>query len=260
MKLTHTPRHPVIKLALSTLIFVLACGRDGPVPVTSRDGAAADTPATTSTQYVVAVDLSSSLTATERANHEALLHALVNELDFGDRLVLLKAHADGVRDSSTTRVVSIPVPQRSRPSTRDLSARALARQTADLYVTSLFKSAPVNGTDLFATMHTAAENTGQGGGARRVLLILSDMLQCADSLCIEPPRDVPDSAWITGRKERRLIPSLDAVCVSVVGADKSTEHGVQVLDFWRRYFQAAGANFDPRRYVHSGASPAMLRC
>ncbi|HEV3049254.1 MAG TPA: hypothetical protein VGX50_03055, partial [Longimicrobium sp.] len=72
--------------------------------------------AATPTQYVVAVDLSTSLTATERANHKALLHSLVATLEYGDQLVLLKAHEAGAKaDTSTVRTVSMPVPRGRKP-------------------------------------------------------------------------------------------------------------------------------------------------
>jgi hypothetical protein len=209
---------------------------------------------------VVAVDLSSSLTPTERENHEKLLRALVKELDFGDQLVLMKAHAAGIRDTSTARTVSMPVLTGSQPLKREQDELDLQRDLADRYVASLFKTAPVNGTDLFATLHTAGEQMGTGTGARKVLVVLSDMLQCTADVCMERPARLRDSAWVAGQKAAGVVPTLSDVCVSVVGADDSTVHGVRVRDFWRHYFQAADASFSPTRYMHNAPSPAALRC
>ncbi|HEX2206094.1 MAG TPA: hypothetical protein VHG93_00310 [Longimicrobium sp.] len=220
----------------------------------------ADTPPRTPTQYVVAVDLSTSLTPTERKAHQDLLHALVRDLDFGDRLVLLKTHAAGIRDTSTARVVTMPVPRGSRPLQRERDELELQRQTADGYVTTFFKAQPVHGTDLFATMHTAGERVREGTGARKVLVVLSDMLQCTRGVCMERPGGLPDSAWISAQKQQGLVPGLEGVCVSIVGADATTAHGVSVREFWRRYFQTAGASFDPARYVHGASTAAALRC
>lgn len=222
--------------------------------------ATADAPPRTPTQYVVAVDLSTSLTPTERAGHEALLHALVKELDYGDRLVLLKTHAAGIRDTSTARTVSMPVPRGSQPLQREKDELDLARQTADLYVTNLFKTPPVNGSDLFATMHTAGERAREGTSARKVLVVLSDMLQCTRAVCMERAGGLPDSAWIAAQKDQGLVPALDSICVSIVGPDATTAQGVGVRQFWSRWFQAAGARFSPARYVHSASTPAALRC
>lgn len=214
----------------------------------------------TSTQFVVAVDLSTSLTETERASHQALLRALVKDLDYGDRLVLLKAHAAGIRDTSTARTVTMPTLRGSQPLQREKDELELARQTADLYVASLFKTAPVNGTDLFATMHTAGERAREGTGARKVLVVLSDMLQCTPDVCMERPNGLPDSTWLAGQKQQGLVPALDSICVSVVGPDATTTQGVKVREFWSRYFQTAGASFSANRYVHNASTPAALRC
>lgn len=250
-------RFPRSGITIPVLSLLAACG--GGTPARSAEAVAAE-PARTPTQFVVAVDLSTSLTATERASHQALLHALVGELDYGDRLVLLKAHAAGVRDTSTARTVSMPVPRGSRPLQREKDELELARQTADLYVTSLFKTPPVNGSDLFATLHTAGERAREGAEGRSVLVVLSDMLQCAGGVCMERAGGLPDSGWIAAQKEQGLVPSLASVCVAVVGADASTAHGVKVREFWNGYFQTAGASFSPQRYVHSASSPSSLRC
>lgn len=246
-------RRAALVPAIGALLVSAACGGGART-------AQAETPARTPTEYVVAVDLSTSLTPTERESHKALLQSLVRELDFGDRLVLLKTHAAGIRDTSTARTVAMPVARGSRPLQREKDELEVARQTADVYVASLFKSAPVNGSDLFATVHTAGEQMQGRTSARRVLVVLSDMLQCTGDVCMEGTRPLPDSAWIAARKQQQLVPLLEGVCVAVVGADDSNARGVGVRDFWRRYFQAAGASFNPERYVHSASDPSVLRC
>lgn len=244
---------------LPVLVLLAACG-GGTTPQPGRAETAV--PARTPTQYVVAVDLSTSLTPAERANHETLLHALVAGLEYGDQLVLLKAHAAGVKnDTSTVRMMTMPVPRGSKPLQRDKDALALQRQTADLAVTRLFQNAATHGSDLLATMHSAGERTREGGGRRKVLLVLSDMLQCTPgSLCMERVDGIPDSSWIAAQKTASLIPALDSVCVSVVGAVASTTEGVKVREFWEDYFESAGADFSPARYVHSASSPSVLSC
>lgn len=235
------------------LLALAACGGGG-------GRAEAAEPARTPTQYVVAVDLSTSLTPTERAHHETLLKALVADLDYGDQLVLVKAHAAGVRDTSTVRTVSMPALSGSNPLQREKDALSLQRQTAEMAVASLFKNAPTHGTDLFATLHSAGERARESDGKRKVLFVLSDMLQCAGGVCMERADGLRDSTWIAAQKQAGLVPPLDQVCVSVVGADASTSHGVQVREFWSDYFQTAGARFDTSRYMHSASSPAVLRC
>lgn len=245
-------------ITLPLLGLLTACPQSG---TEQRSGTKTDEPARASTQYVVAVDLSTSLTDTERGNHKQLLDALAASLDFGDRLVLLKAHQAGVKsDTAKPRIVSMPGLMGNEPLQSDLDELELQRETAANAVTSLFKTAPVNGTDLFATMHTAGERARESEGKRAVLLVLSDMLQCTADVCMERPNGLRDSAWIAAQKQAGLVPPLDQVCVSVVGADASTSHGVKIREFWSDYFQTAGARFSPNRYMHSASSPAVLRC
>jgi hypothetical protein len=247
----HTKRPGLragLVLAAAVLVSAAKCGKETPLPPR------------TPTQYIVAVDLSSSLTPTERENHQKLLRALVKELDFGDRLVLMKAHAAGIRDTSTVRTVSMPTLTGSQPLTREQNELDLQRDLADRYVVSLFKTAPVNGTDLFATLHTAGEQMATRTGAHKVLVVLSDMLQCTADVCMERPNGLRDSAWIASQKATGVVPPLNDVCISVVGADDSTVHGVGVRNFWRHYFKAADASFSPTRYMHDAPNPAALRC
>ena len=214
-----------------------------------------------STQYIVAVDLSTSMDAPARAAHEKLVYALVDNLDFGDQLILLKVHDNGVRSGVAMKSITAPVLTGSKATTGKKNALRLTRQTANLYVSTLFKGDPVVGSDILATLHTAANlAAGSATGSRTELLILSDMLHCAAPVCMDPPKAVPDSSWIEARKQQGLIRPLDHVCVSVVGADDSTLEGVRVREFWRRYFQAAGADFSPDRYVHTASPTGIARC
>jgi len=213
------------------------------------------------TQFIVAVDLSTSMDSMARATHEKVLHALVDSLGFGDRLVLLTVHEKGVKSGAAMKSVAAPVLTGSKPTTGKKHALRLTRQTANLYVSTLFKGDPVVGSDILATLHTAANlAAGSASGSRTELLILSDMLHCAAPVCMDPPKAVPDSSWIEARKQQGLIRPLDHVCVSIVGADDSTLEGVRVRDFWRLYFQAAGADFSPTRYVHTAPPTGIARC
>jgi hypothetical protein len=249
---TQLARGAARVVVTSMLIFAAACTRP-PVVREVRSPA---------TQYVVAVDLSTSQDSTERDTHKALLHGLADELDFGDRLVLLKAHAAGVEDTSRVRTIRIPRLRGTKPLPKEKTARDFARRTANANVTALFKSEQVPGTDLLATLHTAGELAeDRNDSTRTVLVLLSDMLHCAQGVCMEPPsRHVPDSAWIEKRKQEERLPSIEQMCVVVVGADGFADGGPRIREFWRRYLSAAGANFDPRRYVHRASSADMLRC
>ena len=261
MNLVLTPRLRRPLLPLVAIVLGGGCG-GGDSQKTGAGARTVEVPARAATQYVVAVDLSTSLTDTERGNHKVLLDALAAGLEFGDRLVLLKAHPAGVKsDTATPRIVTMPSLEGEHPLQSDLDELDMQREAAANAVASLFKTAPLNGTDLFATMHSAGERSRESEGKRNVLLVLSDMLQCTSgSVCMERVDELPDSSWIITQKEQGLVPSLDSVCVSVVGADASTAQGVKVREFWNAYFRAAGARFSPARYVHGASTPTALRC
>ncbi|HEX6909348.1 MAG TPA: hypothetical protein VF142_03085 [Longimicrobium sp.] len=211
-------------------------------------------------QFVVAVDMSTSLTPAERGNQQRLLKELAASLDFGDRLVLLKAHAAGVRsDTSTVHVVAMPA-VKGEPLRSQAEELEMGRGRAERAAKRMFQTEQAKGTDLLSTLYTAGERARETTGARTVLVLLSDMLHCADSICMEPPGEVPDSTWVAARTEAGRMPGLDGICIVTVGADVSTDHGVRVREFWRRYFRATGADFSESRYVHGASSAAMLRC
>lgn len=252
MKSIYRTRRAVLLVALSVFTPAAACRRTVPEPK----------PRPAATQYIVAVDLSTSQDSTDRATYKALLHEFAEKLDFGDRLVLFKAHAAGLQDTSIVRPLSIARLHGSKPLPKETATRNLTRETASGRVTSLLKNGQIRGTDLLATLHTAGELAeAPNDSTRTVLVLLSDMLQCAQGVCMEPPQaDVPDSAWIEQRRQQDRLPSLRGMCVVVVGADEFAEEGVRVREFWRRYFAAAGANFDAKRYVHRASSAEMLTC
>lgn len=247
-------RRSAAMVAISILATAGACRRTGE--------SAEEVRRPPSTEYVVAVDLSTSQDSADRGIYEALLHELAAGLDFGERLVLLKAHEAGVADTSKVRTTTIQRLRGAKPLGREKNARERAQGTASANVTMLFKSKPVPGTDLLATLHTAGELAeGPNDSTRTVLVLLSDMLHCAEDVCMEPPRKhVPDSAWINRRKQEKRLPSIERMCVVVVGADGFAAEGVPVREFWQRYFAASGANFDEKRYVHRASSAELLKC
>ena len=250
--MTLTSRASLLFVAIPTLCSAWACGDPPPDPPAAR----------IATQYIVAVDLSTSQDSADRATYKALLHELTEELDFGDRLVLFKAHAAGLQDTSVVRPLSIARTRGPRPLPKEAAARDIMRETASGRVTSLFRNEQIRGTDLLATLHTAGELAeAPSDSTRTVLVLLSDMLQCAQGVCMEPPRgQVPDSAWIEARKQEGRLPSIQRMCVVVIGADEFAAEGVRIREFWRRYLAAAGANLDAKRYVHRASSAELLKC
>jgi hypothetical protein len=241
------------------MMTLVACGNETRSPDTA-EATPPHAPAAAK-QVVVAVDLSGSLTDQERTSNRNLLSILAGSMTYGERLVLVQAHAKGVRDDAVVNPIEMPVARNpARPLERDRRALAMAHQTADIYIGKLFQRPPANGTDLIATLHTAAERVRDGGGRQTTLVVLSDMLQCTRDFCMERTGVVPDSEWILAQKGQGLMPDLSGVCVSVVGADATTPQGVRVREFWESYFQAAGADLTRERYFHKTSNPALLSC
>lgn len=212
-------------------------------------------------QAIVAVDLSGSLTPEELRRHQQLVGAVIEGLSFDDRLVLLAIRTDGARDDSRTWKTIMPGARNpSRPLSREERQLEQAKAEAHDIAGALFRSPPAPGTDIFATLHAAADFIREAGESRPSLLILSDMLQCTGGVCMENAGGVPGESWIERQQERGLLPSLDGVCVSIVGGDASTPQGVNVRDFWGMYLTQAGARFDVGRYRYQASSVRSLEC
>lgn len=225
------------------------------------DAGADPTPKPPPAQFIVAVDLSGSINAAERSANKDLVSAFAQQLDFGERLIVLEAHADGVKN--TPRPVVIDVPE-AGPGGFALADDSLNRtetiRIRSRDIDSVFTRGEAPLTDLFATLHTAAERLREAPDRPATIVMLSDMLQCAGGVCMERPEQIPNPAWVAARAESGEIPNLRGACVVIVGADASTAEGRRVREFWTAYFTAAGARLREENYSYSLTSPRRLRC
>lgn len=212
-------------------------------------------------QYIFAVDFSGSISPSERSANAQLLAAFTRTLSYGDRLVVMEAHARGRRGTPQPFVLDLPTPDFGQPTEDDSITLSGAIQNAQTRIQQELAAPVANGTDLFATLHSAAERAREAPGRKSTLVLMSDMLQCADgSICMEENGEVPDSVWIAEQKSKNALPNLSGTCVVVVGADASTPHGLRVRDFWIAYFAATGAQFRPEKYSYQVTSPENLAC
>lgn len=212
-------------------------------------------------QVIAIVDRSSSVTPTETRHQQQVLSSLVEGLSFGDRLVLIVAHAKGIRTDSAIPPVEMPVANNvERPLSRENTALKSAKTRALRQIDRLFARGTVAGTDLLATLHTAEDAVHDAGDRDVTLIVLSDMLQCADGVCMEGQGGVPSASWVAQKSRDGTIPNLRNACVSAVGADDTSARGVDVRDFWARYFAASGAQFSTTRYRHAVTRIESLRC
>ena len=109
------------------------------------------------------------------------------------------------------------------------------------------------GSDLFGGLARASIELGDAAGARKRLIVLSDMRQFGRGYNFERPIVAPAKA-LEATQGQGLIPRLDGVEVWVLGAhtvgiDERHWDGLRV--FWAEYFRRAGATlnaFSPNRH------------
>jgi hypothetical protein len=249
-------------IALLSACALNACGNGNTQEAALASYSAEDVPTREPVDVVAVVDHSNSITLQERTRQQELLRELVQELSFDDRLVIQVAHAEGVREGIAPIVAVMPSARNGeRPARSESLALESAKRSADQAVRTLSANPVIARTDLIATMHTAANRFVPSDASRPLLLIMSDMLQCAGDVCFETPgSSVPDASWTTAEKEEGTLPELSGICVSVVGADPSSSHGVRVREFWARYFEAAGAKFEKDRYRYDVSAISSTGC
>lgn len=221
----------------------------------AASGASAGSPsdATAESRTVVAVvDFSGSQTSHAVREGRRYLEEVVDGLDYGDRLVLLEMYRSGPRDSVGSFVRDMPDPVRPGATTsydrRELDAARRGVQNAlpIFFDPELVRSVPT--TDLFTTMHIAAEHLRDAPDGDKELLILSDMLQSTSRFEFEGARRMPPDGWLEAQEQQGLLPSLEGTCVVVVGADHTTPEGQRVRRFWDAYFATVGARLPAGNY------------
>lgn len=213
-------------------------------------------------QIIVAVDLSASRSPQMLADARAFLEAVVEELSYGDQIVLLEVNQSGPQEQ--VRRWSGEVPARVDPtfeSSQDQNRLAGARSAARAVAEEFFESGAEAGhTDLISTLHLAGDYLRDARGRRPTIVLLSDMLQSANGIEMERLQRMPDAQWIEERKAGGLLPPIEGACVAVVGADPSTPEGSKVRSFWVDYFEAAGASLAPVDYRIVNPTGALPRC
>ncbi len=216
----------------------------------SNDPANAAQP--TARTVVAVIDFSGSLTSHSVGEAREYLEKVVEDLDYGDRFVLLEMYRTGSRDSVGSFVQDMPDPIQSGAVTsydrRELNAarRGVLNALPIFFDPNLVRSVPT--TDLLTTMHIAAEHLHDAGDREKELIILSDMLQSTQRFEFEGAQRMPPDGWIPSQAEGEMLPSLEGTCVVVVGADHTTPEGQRVRRFWEDYFDATGARLDAGDY------------
>ena len=216
----------------------------------------------------VVADLTGS-TIPFRGLYEKSIDEILNQIHHGDSIVMIKVTEASLSDAeipaklSTDKFVcstsnSLICKAEKQKADRRLSAKKTdfsAAVKAELYPSDKDKrSAP--STDLMSSLSLAEKRLNQMERSRRILIILSDMVE--ETTLYNFEQMILTDAVIkniieTEKKEKRL-PDLDGVTVYVVGAaGVNSDKFRQLQKFWVQYIKAAGAEMETSDY-----SPNML--
>ena len=242
-------RNPVPALAVALALAATGCADSS---ASNAAGTANGSTDRTPRTVVAVVDFSGSQTSHAVAESREYLEKVVRGLGFRDRFVLLEMYRTGSRDSVGSFVQDMPAPVRQGAVTSYDRRRLEAARRGVLNAIPLFfdpdlvRTVPT--TDLFTTLHIAAEHLHDAGEREKELLILSDMLQSTPRYEFEGARRMPGEDWVAGQARQDLLPTLRGTCVVVIGPDHTTPHGQRVRSFWDEYFETTGANLDTGNY------------
>jgi hypothetical protein len=231
-------------------VTVVSCGGDAVATTSSSRG----------TQYIVGVDISSSRSNMDLRESQALLTGLVDRMTYGDKLVVVEmygaAEPQQVADSIRPMKGATPSP-RERRELDDFRART--RAIVPLFFDST-RQKEVLVTDVFATLHRAADYAKAPNHDKTVLVLLSDMIQATGEANMERETGIPGQEWIDSRASEQRLPDMTGICVIVSGAETKSARGAQIKRFWQDYFAKVGARMSPDRYRGLIADPSQLAC
>ena len=206
-------------------------------------------------QLIVAADISPSQSQAVLQGHAELAAALMTQLSYGDRLVVLQVRDKGVSAADRGRSLTAPVPGGRKVLSSDRRKLQAFHKTAvqmTREVVDPAKSKALQNTDLLATLQIAGQYVQDRGTRRPVIVIMSDMLQTVGGVNFEKSAP-PGPQWIARQQASGLIPDLRGACVIVVGADVTTPRALQIRRFWEGYFRAANARVEQYRLLATDA-------
>jgi hypothetical protein len=238
-------------------LALTACGE-------ARGGEAA-APAAEPRQLIVGVDLSASQSDGRRAEARKALDLVVDELQYGDRIVLLQVHQRGAAEDDAARwAETVPLPREpDEPTSVDRERLDAVKQAARSVAETMFAheaAGHLPTTDILSTLHIAAEYMRDAGSRATTIVLLSDMLQSANGIEMARAGGTPGARWIEQQQISGVLPRLEGACVAVIGADATTPSGITVRDFWQKYLEAAGAVLHEDNYRLIATDRSALRC
>jgi hypothetical protein len=209
-----------------------------------------------SREYVVLLDVSASRPEPMILQGRQFVHVLVDQMTYGDRLVVLEMYEEGVNDEKN--VLDMPISKSEDVTSleekeRLEGARKGVKDAIDLFFQGSLQK-PILHTDIITTLSIVSEKLSPE--SHNCLVLLSDMLQSSKEFEFEHLRRMPSSLWINEAKKQGLIRPLYGSSVVVVGADPSTHEGVMVREFWQQYFAASNASLNLQNYRTTPPSEA----
>ena len=205
-------------------------------------------------QLVVFVyDRSTSISHHQLELARQLTNDRIRKLDHGDRIAAHQLLQLSLEEQAQRWSETIPQRQFTEQAmTRDSVTRARFLRDAQDYLVAFTDTTGrgnIDGTDILSTLHDVSADLQAARGRETTLYIFSDMLQSNRSIDMEGLRRMPASGWIDSQRASGTLPDLSGLCVYVIGARVDTEQSQRVKDFWKGYFEATGAVFEPRNYT-----------
>jgi hypothetical protein len=247
----------VLQLGCLLVSTTLGCSK---LEASGDRGAAVQQPR----QYVVLIDLSASRSPEVLKEDQQFVGQLVQNLNYGDRFVVLQMQQVGLAERPHHWETDMPVPADATFLTSHDKQKLVGAQKGLLYLLPSFflnkNEAKVIHTDIFTTLQIASELTHDSNHKKPVLVLLSDLLQSAKGIEMDHLAHMPPQGWIAIQQRLDLLPHLADACVSVLGADPTTKEGVTVRKFWQSYFTAAGASLDSNQYRTTPPTSGAIPC
>lgn len=242
--------------------IVIAAGGAATCNVSGSPSSPPSPPLPPPNHYVIVVDRSSSITATEQDAQWRVASQIIDELSHGDHLGLVVAHEAGPRGADKVVRQMPDARNRANPLAEEKTALAAAKESLRNAARSALSGDPRTRTDLLSSIRSAGEHYSDRAPHRRVLVILSDMLHCVrDGLCFETQsfEGVPDE-WFDEQKANGNLPRLAEACVAVMGVQQETGRDSKVREFWMRFFREVGADLTRERYRYESVGAPWREC
>ena len=243
----------------ASLLFVVLLG-------CNSGGATRDDAKPPSTLWLVLVDRSQSVKSDANI-YEGALRRIVKSVQPGDRFVITAITSSSGSDFRASVDHAVPTGISPEPGILDeprayqeeYKKRKAEIEEAFNAISSdaerfLKSETSASGTALFESLLVVSPTLAAEQQRRRVVVILSDMLEVSGSTNFErsPPTDDFAKAEVERQRKMRTLPNLKGVTVCVAGAIASPPHvSAAVEQFWRTYFNAAGASVGPGGYART---------